>query len=186
MKISFYSPYEKKLKYKIYGFDGNKRELIGKGKFLHNIETDIKIAENQLIVRVQRYNILIAFLRAVCVVIANLFYIPNRKKIVEATPQYLSLYPFEEIRIAGTNSSETINIQYNAAPLTRMVYRSDRPEKNMIVDYLTCSTHKYNSEYSGQRKINKVLYAFAVIFWIALIAAVCLAVRFFVLHLSAA
>ncbi len=177
MKVIINSPCGKKVKYKIYEFNGSKRKLLRKGKFLHNIETDIKTKENQLIVRVQRYNIFIAFLKAIYVVFANIFYTPGMSHSVRNIT--FRLFPFDEILVKDLTRADKMEIGYKPAPMARVEYRL---KQNFKVDYLTCNSHPYETEQSGKKQTNTILYVFTAIFWIALILGICLIVRFCVLH----
>ncbi|MCD8373136.1 MAG: hypothetical protein LUD27_07545 [Clostridia bacterium] len=176
MKINFTSPYDKKLKYKIYGLNGKKRKLLKKGKFLHNTEEEVTLSADKLIVRVQRCSMFFAFLNAVYIGIANFCISP---RFASDMFKWYSLYPFEEICLVKLRESDAVQITYNKSPLIHSVYKYDTPVRNMVNDYLTSSS-AYNNEYSGRKTVNIVLYVLAVIFWIALILSICLTVRFLV------
>lgn len=172
MKIFIHSFSKEKLAYKIYGFDGGKRKILRKGRFTGNFSTDISVSGKELIVRIARRNFFVAFWAALYVGIANfgnlLIYKP--RMIGVGLSKYLSLYPFEELRVTDIGRSEVMEIVYHSPPLYRRV---NFREKTVVSEYLTCNTHPYVEEFSGRKAVNRALYALAILFGLAVIELIC-------------
>lgn len=172
MKIKINSTYDKVLKYAIYGINDQKRKLIQKGKFVRNIEADIDVCGNELIVRIIRRNLFIAFLSAIYVGIANFgnLLINKPRSIGSGITNYLSLYPFDELRIKDISRSENMEIIYHRSPMYRRVNNDKITAKG---EYMICKTHPYAEEISGRTVINRILYAFVLVFWLVIVELVC-------------
>lgn len=177
MKIEFIASYNKILKYKIYDINGEKRKLVCKGKFLQNEEKVISVKGKELIVRIKRHNFFIAFLAGVYVGLANFFnFLIYRPRLIGAgMAKYLSLYPYEEIRIKDTTKSNDMEICYNPSPI---FHRVDHRDKTVVYEYLTCKTHPYSEEFSARKITNRILYAFVWVFWLAVIESICQLIAF--------
>ncbi len=178
MKVKINSSYGKKLKYKIYDYDGERRKLLSKGKFLNSAEMEIFPENREIIVRIKRRCLFFALFSAVYAIILNLAesgsrggYVPRRET---------GLYPFEEIIIKDISRAPCIEVQYEKSPMLKTKNTFD---KNLKVNYLSCGSHPYMEELSGRSAVNVILYTFAVIFWVALICGICLLIRFLVLYL---
>lgn len=179
MNIKFIASFNKNLKYKIYAINGKKRNLICKGEFLQSAEKEISVKGKELIVRIKRNNFFIAFWAAFYVGLANFFnFLIYRPRLIGAgMVKYLSLYPYEEIRIKDTSKSNDMEIYYNPSPIFHHV---DHRDKTVISEYLTCKTHPYSEEFSARKITNRILYAFVWVLWIAIIELICQLIAFYV------
>ncbi len=181
MKIRLTSSCDKDLSYKIYGVVGGKRKLACKGKFLRETETAFCAECDGLIVRIKCRSIFISFLAALYIGVANLFnLIFYRPRLAgSAVSVYLSLYPFDEIKIGDLSRAEIIEINYNKPPLFREVNHRD---KTVLTEYLTCRTHPYLKELSSRKAANGILYALSAVFWLAIIGTVCFLIAVYVVR----
>ncbi len=165
MKINITSLSDKRVSYKVYDLNGKRRKVLCKGKFLHNVTTEIEPKNSEIIVRICRsvspLSFLYVWLRHVIVVIADLY-------VSTSTLHFLW-----ETKISGLKSGDTIEVIYtNAVPEKGSITEAERILGQP--DALYCSSHPCKKITSFIRKQMWIETLVASVSAIVIIAAVCL------------
>ncbi len=164
MKAEFVSSYDKKLKYRIYDVNGNKRRLLTKGKFKNNAQADFTPNGGEIIVRVSKANTLFF---AFFIWLFNLFMV-NELEMTKVNWFY-------EIRVSCGNCCAPLIFGFDnlegAHGDTVSIFDYDNPSPIRLCTPLYCSNSPFTAIFDKNRAVNRGFIIFTAVSIIAIVFA---------------